>query len=295
MQDLTEAQLSAIKQILLDCGKEARQLAAQPFQVFEKGLNDYVTTVDQALDKRLLAVFQALFPQDGIITEENFRSQQTYQHDYARYWLIDPIDGTEEFMQQGQSYAIMVGLVTQHQPRAGWVYAPAYDHLYWGGLNWGLFEQRSGAAPAPLVPQIPVPVGGPVCPIMIGDKDQRRFGDAIAQAIPTTQFATSGSFGLKVLEVIKGQVGLYLYLNGRVKLWDTTGPIALAQAAGLICCDLEGNPLRFDPEVIDPATLAHQQSILVGWPQYIEALRPTIKQAVAQVLAQEVEAKIRPQ
>jgi 3'(2'), 5'-bisphosphate nucleotidase len=292
MQDLTEAQLSAILQTLLACGEQARQLAAQPFEIFEKGLNDYVTTVDQALDERLLTAFQALFPQDGIITEENFKSKQSYQSDFDRYWLIDPIDGTEEFMHQGQRYAIMVGLLSQHQPRAGWVYAPAYDHLYWGGPGWGLFEQSSEGTLAPLVPQAPVPVDGPVCPIMIGDKDQRRFGDAIAQAIPTAQFVTSGSFGLKVVEVIKGQVGLYLYFNGRVKLWDTAGPIALAQAAGLTCCDLEGNPLRFDSQVVDPLTLVHQQSILVGWPQYIEALQPALKQAVAQVLAQEVEGKL---
>lgn len=293
MHDLTEAQLSTIKQHLLDCGQQARRLAGQPFQVFEKGLNDYVTTVDQALDDHLLTAFQSLFPQDAIITEENFKSKQTYLQDRDRYWFIDPIDGTEDFMQHGLGYAVMVGLVTQDQPVAGWVYAPAFERLYWGGEGWGLFEQGPDAVSKALKPKPPVPVDGAVCPIMIGDKDERRFGDAIAQEIPTAQFKSLGSFGLKVLEVIKGRVGLYLYLNGRVKLWDTTGPLALARAAGLVCCDLEGNPLRFDAAAVDVPTLTHQQSILVGWPQYMDALRPAIKRAAAAVLAGEVQSDMQ--
>lgn len=293
MHDLTEAQLSAIKQHLLDCGQQARQLAAQPFQVFEKGANDYVTTVDQALDDHLLNAFQTLFPQDAVITEENFKSKQTYQQEHRRYWFIDPIDGTEDFMQRGLGYAVMVGLLAQDRPAAGWVYAPAFERLYWGGEGWGLFEQGPDAVPAALTPQPPVPVNGPVCPIMIGDKDERRFGDAIAQEIPNAQFKSLGSFGLKVLEVIQGRVGLYLYLNGRVKLWDTTGPLALARAAGLVCCDLEGNPLHFDATAVDIHTLAHQQSILVGWPEYMDALRPAIKRAAAAVLAGEVQSNIQ--
>ncbi|HEY9844775.1 MAG TPA: inositol monophosphatase family protein, partial [Candidatus Caenarcaniphilales bacterium] len=119
------------------------------------------------------------------------------------------------------------------------------------------------------------------CPILIGHKDQLRYGDVIRQMIPQAQFQMLGSFGLKVIEVICGRAGFYLYLNGRVKLWDTTGPLALARAAGLICCDLEGQPIRFTPDAIDPNTLTHQQPILIGWPRYIEALRPRLAQALA--------------
>ncbi|HEY9762496.1 MAG TPA: inositol monophosphatase family protein [Trichocoleus sp.] len=289
MYDLTEAQLSAIQQIVVECGEQARELSAQAFEVFEKGADDYVTSVDQILDERLLGTFQELFPKDGIITEENLKSKQAYGEGCDRCWLIDPIDGTEDFMQQGLGYAVMVGLLQQHQPVAGWIYAPARRHLYWGGSGWGLFEQQHEQAATTLVSQSPPPVSGSVCPIMIGDKDQRRFGNAIAREIPTVKFVTLGSFGLKVLEVIKGQVGLYLYLNGRVKLWDTTGPIALAQAAGLTCCDLEGRPLQFEPNAVNPATLVHQQSILVGWPEYVEALRPALQRAVTSVQAGEMQ------
>lgn len=285
--DVTESQSAAIQSLLASIGEEAFRMATQPFQVFEKGRNDYVTTVDQALDAQLLQQFEQLFPEDGVITEENLKSKRAFHRGYARLWLIDPIDGTEDFMNQGSEYAVMVGLLSQDRPQAGWVYAPARHCLYWGSSDWGLHSQRLGEPPEPLVPN-PPSFSEASCPIMIGDKDLRRFGDAIAQHIPNVTFKSLGSFGLKVLEVIQGHVGLYLYLNGRVKLWDTVGPLALAETAGLICCDLDGNPLQFDEAAVD-SHLIHRQSILVGWPNYVHALRPLIKQAADQVLRLEAQ------
>jgi 3'(2'), 5'-bisphosphate nucleotidase len=120
---------------------------------------------------------------------------------------------------------------------------------------------------------------------VIGEKDYRQFGAAIQQCVPAVQFRSLGSFGLKVMEVVSGRAGLYLYFNRRVKVWDTAGPLALAIAAGLVCCDLDGMPLRFTPDAIDHETLAHTQPILVGWPSYIETLRPLLQRAVSMVSA----------
>ncbi|PSN19341.1 3'-phosphoadenosine 5'-phosphosulfate 3'-phosphatase [filamentous cyanobacterium CCP5] len=290
MTPLSDRDDENIRKLLLECGQEALVLSAKAFEVFEKGVNDYVTSVDRRLDTRLSTAFEQWFSQDGVITEENQASKQLFKQNYDRLWLIDPIDGTDDFIGGKAHYSVMVGLLEQGRPRAGWVYAPAREQMVWGGAGWGLFHQVQGS-PARLNPQ-PPPALEVACPIMIGDKDRRRYGEALCQVIQqqhpplatTVQFLSLGSFGLKVIEVIKGQAGLYLYLNGRVKLWDTTGPIALAQAAGLTCCDLEGQPLQFEGEAIDIATLTHQQAIIVGWPDYVDRLLPAIQQAVNQVL-----------
>ena len=287
MPILTAAENAGILKTLLCGGQQAQAGAAATFEVFEKGREDYVTTVDQALDRYLSEAFAAQFPHDGIITEENQTSAAEFLVHYPRLWLIDPIDGTEDFINRGQNYSLMVGLLAHHQPQAGWVYAPAHQRLYWGGPGWGLFQQGQEGDPLPLVPR-PLPLGeSPV--LLVGDRDQRRFGAAIAQHLPTYSFNTLGSFGLKVMEVIKGQAGLYVYLNGRVKLWDTTGPLALAQAAGLICCDLDGQPIQFDPLSVYPNTLIHRQPMLIGWPDYVEQLRPRLRQAVMAVRQQELQ------
>lgn len=269
-----------IREVMRRCGQQAQALA-QSFQVFQKGAGDYVTNVDRLLDQELLRTFAGLFPDDGIITEENFSSQAAFGLDYQRLWCIDPLDGTEDFIQHKSYYAIMVGLLANFMPVAGWVYGPYQDELYYGGPDWGLFQVRGEEPPAPLIAIEPsLPGVNRQFPIVLGEKDQRNFGPAIVEAVPGAFFYSLGSFGLKVLEVIQGRAGLYIYLNGRVKLWDTTGPLALAKAAGLVCCDLTGRPLEWTPDWIEADTLIHKQAIMVGWPGYVETFGPKIQAAV---------------
>lgn len=285
MQHFSVAQANQIQDLIIHSGQQAKRLSNKQFQIFEKGSDDYVTSVDQALDIELAHGFSEFFPADEVISEENAQSRQGFSTaNHHRYWLIDPIDGTEDFMHHRPYYAVMVGLLEQHQPQAGWIYAPAFDQFFCGGVDWGLFQGSSDRALAPLSPTEP-DWGSDAFPFLLSHKDQRRFGAAIQQQIPKAQFYSLGSFGLKVMEVVLGRAGLYLYLNGRVKLWDTTGPVAIARAAGLVCCDLNGKPLAFDPSAIEPDTLIHRQPILIGWPSYVQRFRPLLQQAVAEILA----------
>jgi 3'(2'), 5'-bisphosphate nucleotidase len=269
-----------IRQVMRLGGQKAAQMSQEQFQVSEKGPNDYVTSVDRWLDRHLSTAFAELFPNDGIITEENAQSRAAFSAGYPHLWLIDPLDGTEDFIHRQPHYAVMVGLLSHYQPIAGWIYAPAADQFWYGGPDWGLFQINGTSPTQPLPVKMTAPPSASFCPVIIGTKDQVNFGSAISQFIPEAHFYSLGSFGLKVLEVICGRAGLYVYFNGRVKLWDTTGPIALAKAAGLTCCDLEGQPLSFHPQAIDLDTLVHKQAIIIGWPHYVQALLPKIQKAV---------------
>ncbi|APB34054.1 Archaeal fructose-1,6-bisphosphatase and related enzymes of inositol monophosphatase family [Gloeomargarita lithophora Alchichica-D10] len=270
----------AIRDLLRRCGAQARQMAQTGFEVMEKGPSDYVTTVDQALDREFTQHFRQWFPADGLITEENPDSRQAYAQFPQRLWCIDPIDGTDDFVHHRPYYSLMVGLLEQYQPRAGWVYAPVLERMYWGGVGQGLYQQLPDDSITELPCKIPEPPSNWYCPLMIGDKDRHRYGTALERLIPGVDFQSMGSFGLKVVEVIRGRALVYMYFNQRVKIWDTVGPIALAQAAGLTCCDLAGHPLRFDPGAVDATSLGHQQRILVGWPDALAKLLPLIQQAV---------------
>jgi 3'(2'), 5'-bisphosphate nucleotidase len=271
-----------IRRIIRGCGLQAEQMASQGFEVFEKGPEDYVTTIDQALDRQLSGAFTGLFPKDGVISEEDDQSRQNFYADSARLWCIDPLDGTEDFIQRRRNYAVMVGALENYQPVAGWVYAPSYDKMYFGGKDWGLFE-ADGENDTIALPIAKLSATAKQR-LIIGHRDRTRYGSAITASIPNIEFHSLGSFGLKVLEVITGKAGLYLYLNGRVKIWDTAGPLAMAIAAGLTCCTLEGQPLKFSPDELEPDTLAHKQSILVGWSDLIEQFRPSLEAAVQTTL-----------
>ncbi|AFY62283.1 3'(2'),5'-bisphosphate nucleotidase CysQ [Synechococcus sp. PCC 6312] len=283
MTPVSLAQLTHINQALRDAGQLAQTLATQPFEIIEKGKNDFATSIDCQLDEQLSQQFQAWFPADGIITEENPDSRIQFHQNYERLWLIDPLDGTDDLIRIQKNYAVMVGLWQEGAPRAGWVYDPAADQLFYGGPSWGLWQSNGNDPAFPLKPSPPPHPTPDQAPLMIGYKDFQAYGAAIQHAIPETQFHFLGSFGLKVLQVITGQVGLYLYLNKRVKLWDTTAPLALAQAAGLICCDLTGEPLRFSADSLEHETLTHDQTILVGWPNYINCFRERLQLAIESV------------
>ncbi|MGP1386265.1 MAG: 3'(2'),5'-bisphosphate nucleotidase CysQ family protein [Thainema sp.] len=271
---------SQIRQLMMDCGSQARKQSMREFDVFTKSAGDYVTTVDRLLDQKLAQGLALLFPNDGIVTEENALSRQIFRDGAHRLWAVDPIDGTADFIEQRSHYAVMAGLLDGYLPIAGWVYAPALEQFYCGGTDWGIFQaSRADLQLQPLRSTPPSPPDQD-CTIVIGYRDRQQFGAAIADQIPNVQFSTIGSFGLKVMEVVQGRAGLYVYLSQKVKIWDTVAPLAIAQAAGLICCDLVGNAIAFDPSCIDLDSLTHQQPILVGWPDYIYRFRFRLQQAV---------------
>jgi 3'(2'), 5'-bisphosphate nucleotidase len=275
-----------IRPVLVQCEHQIRQLRLQPLKIAQKGPEDYVTSVDLALNQHLETAFATLFPQDAVITEENTGSRRLYTQNSRRLWCIDPLDGTQDFMRGTWEYAVMIGLLQNGLPIAGWVYAPAYQQLYCGGAGWGVYQTSLALESTLDQPLLPIPLIAPpaprtgFCPVIIGLRDRQQFGSAIAAEIPQIQFYSLGSFGLKVMEVVLGRAGLYLYCNQRVKVWDTVAPLAIAQAAGLTCCDLDGQPIRFTLDAIDQDSLAHQQTIVIGWASYVEQLRPRLRAAI---------------
>jgi 3'(2'), 5'-bisphosphate nucleotidase len=293
VQGLTVEQNESLCQLLISAGQRALA-QRQSFEVYEKGTADYVTTVDRELDHMLSVAISALFPSDTIISEENSASLLSFRNLSQRLWLIDPIDGTEEYIHQRDGYAVMVSVLENDRPMGGWIYAPARGQLYWGGPQWGVFKATPYGQAQPIDAHPPDLANRSVCPILLGYRDNERFGAGIGRALAEQlpQYLgmqqpchATGSFGLKVLDVIQGRVGVYGYFNRRVKVWDTVGPIALAQAAGLTCCDLDGRTLNFGSAGIDLKTLTHQQMIVVGWPHYIELLLPLLRKTVNTAMA----------
>jgi 3'(2'), 5'-bisphosphate nucleotidase len=262
-----------VGQILRAAGQKALTLRAEGFQVAEKGVNDYVTNVDQELDQWLTQQIKQLFPDHKIISEENSRSFQGWGTRQGSYWLIDPIDGTEDFIQNLGTYAVMAGLLENGCAKLGFIYAPERDLLYWGGALAGGFYVND-------VPQPLAPVELTDCQVILSKKDQRNYGAAIMQAVPHAKFYSLGSFGLKVLEVVMGKANAYIYLNRRVKLWDTVAPLAIAKARNFVCTDLRGQEISFSPQAVQPETLTHHQEVFVASRQFNDRYREKIYHAL---------------
>jgi 3'(2'), 5'-bisphosphate nucleotidase len=176
----------------------------------------------------------------------------------------------------------MVGVLEAFQPVLGWVYAPKSDRLYFGGsdIN-GLYTVTNGNVPEVLYPH--QPLGRNCDRIIVSKKDDLTYGEAIRAAVPNVEFYSLGSFGLKVMEVVEGRASAYIYLNRRVKLWDTVGPLAIARAAGLVCCDLQGLEIGFGYDDINPENLTHNQLIVIGWQSFIDEYLGVIALNLSQI------------
>jgi len=284
---LTQEEHLWIRQRVREAGQKTRGLQEEQLEVIQKDKNELVTNFDRALDEYLRTEFHKRFPEDAIVTEEHEVSRANFFGPHQRTWCIDPIDGTNDFIKGGSEYAVMVGLLQAGEPVAGWLYPPKSYQQIFGAQDIGLHEENESrengelslasfeATPCP-------PITEDHCPILIGFTDAVRYGMDLKQKYPGITYHAAGSFGIKVLKVLKGEAGLYMYLNQRVKPWDTIAPIALAKAAGLECCDLQGNPIRYDKESIHPETLKHKQGILIGWPSYVQKLRPLIAEVLAE-------------
>jgi 3'(2'), 5'-bisphosphate nucleotidase len=254
----------AIAKVIEAAGRKAQQMRQAGLQVDQKGPGDFVTQVDRTLDRELSAAFYDMFPQDVVISEENSESVGRFGQGEQRFWCIDPVDGTRDFIETGRNYSVMVGALQGGEAQAGWIYDAAIDRLYFGGWGWGLYC-KEGDRTQDCYPQPPMQPGR----VIVGDADRDNYGAQLREILPEIEvWNRPGSFGLKIIDVILGRAEALFYFNRRVKLWDTVGPMALARQAGLRICDLTGAPLSFSD--LDPDTLGHRQAIVLGWPHAVE-------------------------
>lgn len=242
-------------------------------EVIDKELGDFVTSVEVKIASLLAVALRRRFSPKvyGVITEEDNKLPPDRVDRAAptkkRILLVDPLDGTDNYCDKrdGQ-YCIMVGLLMAQQPAFGWIHAPARDTLYFGGPGYGCFRQRDQGKAEPLSLVTSRPEGEAVR-IIMGSRDPNRT--LVEKAFEKIEWVKMGSLGLKVIHIIEGHADLYLHLVRELKVWDTIAPVALALAAGLKVCSLEGAPLRFDIE-----RPQHDQAIIIGRANWVdEAIR----------------------
>ena len=137
-------------QYIRDAAKQAGELAVQMRQgveVREKtGPSDLVTAADLALSKLIVESLTSRFPDDIVISEEDEKHADTGRG--KRVWLVDPIDGTDNYVANDGQYSVMIGLVVDGIVDFGCVYAPASDITYFGGSTYGAWKETTHNPPS---------------------------------------------------------------------------------------------------------------------------------------------------
>lgn len=240
MSSLTH-ELQIAEKLVREAGKLVSQYYDSSVSVAWKGANDPVTAADHAANALLMSGLRAAFPDDGILSEESADnpSRVTKQ----RLWIIDPLDGTREFIDHIGEFSIMVGLAIDGRPALGVVYQPVLDLLYRGIVG----ELAEAVIEGQVQPLAVSSVAEPSAMRLVASRSHRNpLVDAVCQRLGIHSQRPSGSVGLKVGLLATGSCDLYIHPSPGLKEWDTCAPEAILTAAGGVVTDSWGGPLRYN-------------------------------------------------
>ena len=234
-------ELSVAHDIALAAAAVVRSYIGRPVHVQSKAGNEPVTEADHAANRLIVARLAADFPEDVILSEE--LPDDGSRHGAARVWMVDPIDGTTDFIMGATGFAVMIGLCVDGRPTLGVVSQPTNDKTYAGVVGQGAWVQIGTAARVALRTTT---LAGPPGIRLVASKSHRTPRvDALRRALSIDDEMNIGSVGLKVGLVAEGARDLYVYTGGRTKLWDTCGPEAILTAAGGRLTDVDGRLLAY--------------------------------------------------
>lgn len=200
-----------------------------------------VTEADRSANQHIVNRIRARFPDDGILSEES--KDDLARLNQTRVWIIDPLDGTKEFIARNGEFSIMIGLAVAGHPVLGVVQQPATGLLYAGAVGQGAFLYEDGERVELTVSDL----ADIKAMTMVSSRSHRQqIVDRIRAQLNITRERVSGSVGLKVGLITRQLADLYIHPSPGCKEWDLCAPQALLEAAGGRITDCWGNPLRYN-------------------------------------------------
>ncbi len=206
-----------------------------------------VTAADREANELIVTRLQKEFPDDGILAEESTDSDHRLEKD--RVWLIDPMDGTKNFIARDGDFAVQIGLAIGGESVVGVVYQPVRGVLYRAARDRGAWMEEEDR------PAARMSVSSQTKPSeMVLASSRSHRSPRMERVVSEFGFKNEtrrGSVGVKIGLIAERQADLYLHLSPSTKQWDTCGPEAILAEAGGRLTDLFGQPLRYNGLRID--------------------------------------------
>jgi 3'(2'), 5'-bisphosphate nucleotidase len=204
-----------------------------------KGRNDPVTAADREVSRFIVGELRTRFPNDAILSEEE--KDDLNRMKTQRVWVIDPMDGTKEFIARRGEFAVMIGLAIDGEARLGVVYQPTEDKLYGAAAGEGAFLIHAGARQTLQVSGI---ADFPEATMALSRSHLSGTTDSIRRNLGIERTIQTGSLGIKVGLICEGRADVYVQGRG-TSLWDTCGPEAILREAGGRMTDSLGNEFSY--------------------------------------------------
>src|SRR6266700_5807981 len=215
-------------------------------QKFDMDLREPVTLADKIANELIVDAIRREFPDDGILAEESVDTDRRLEK--RRVWMIDPLDGTNGFIDGNGDFAGQIGLAEDGEAVAGVVYQPLIDVMYRAVRGQGTWIERANGH----VEQAHVSDRHELSMMCMAASRSHRSPrmDRVVKAFGVKQEVRRGSVGIKVGLLVERRCDLYVHLSPRTKQWDTCAPQVILSEAGGSFSDLFGQPLCYNlPEV----------------------------------------------
>lgn len=219
-------------------GAEILKLVAAGFEVETKSDQSPVTLCDRAAERIILDALAIAAPGVPVIAEEEVAAGRIPAHGKI-YFLVDPLDGTKEFVRGGDDYTVNIGLIVGGTPRLGVVYQPALDRLHLGLVGEGAWLEENGARTSIATREL----GEERAAVASKSHFNQATADYLEQAIGACGHVAVGS-SLKFCLVAEGRADIYPRLSPTSE-WDTAAGHAVLIAAGGRVDGLDASPLTY--------------------------------------------------
>lgn len=231
--------LAEVTSIARAAGEVILEVYAKDFEVRDKSDLSPVTEADERAEELILLALQALMPEFPVISEEA-AARGSVPRIGTRFWLVDPLDGTKEFVSRNGEFTVNIALIENGEPTLGVVHAPALARSFSGARGIGAFMEQDGSRRSIACRYPPCEGLTVVSSRSHGDREAL---EAFLSGRRVASQAFAGS-SLKFCLVAAGEADLYPRL-GRTMEWDTAAGHAVLAAAGGRVTELGGAELGY--------------------------------------------------
>jgi 3'(2'), 5'-bisphosphate nucleotidase len=243
----TEYEMKKLLSSVIDLAREAGRKVMEIYEAGEivvqnKRDNSPLTEADLASHHTIVAGLALLTPEIPILSEESSAINYETRQQWPRYWLIDPLDGTKEFLNRNGEFTVNIALIEKAVPILGVVHAPALDLSYYALQGAGAYRQQGQAEP------VAIKVAPNLERNSIKMVGSRSHGDArVLDLLTILGGGTLLNMGssLKLCLVADGSAHLYPRLGPTME-WDTAAAHCVVLEAGGIVCTQSGVALRYN-------------------------------------------------
>lgn len=264
--------MTEVGRIAGEAGDRILEVYRRPFEVQTKADSSPLTEADLAAHRHITARLKSLTPNVPVLSEEAADAfPYESRRDWGRFWLVDPLDGTKEFVKRNGEFTVNIALVDGGSVVLGVVHAPVLGLTYAAAAGAGAWRSSRGGEPEAIrVRALTSTADGPMHVVASrshAGPETQRFLDALGRD-RRLEVVSKGS-ALKICLVADGDAQLYPRLGPTME-WDTAAAQCVAEQAGGHLVDLSGAPLRYNkPSLLNPYFLVSADAPA----PYLELLR----------------------